>query len=358
VNANGSPGAYRYILAKGASGCIAASYALYSGPNGGLEFYVSRSKGTMYASSADAGTGVWDGGWHLVVGTFDGTTIRLFVDGSEVGSGTAYPGPIEYLLPDSNDLYTGNYPGCREHSFRGEISDVTVWNRVLTPTEVAALELTSQNQPDGSAPDGIAPIPSSPGQSPGGTAPTPSSPAQSPGGTAPTPSSPGQSPGATAPTPSSPGQSPGGTAPIPSSPGQASALDAPRILRRLRVSPSVFALVRGRHGRGGARITFTATRAGRVTFFVLRSMPGIRKGGMCLQPAAHAPVTPRLRCTRSLPIGHFARANGIGSNGINFTGLPGRTLAPGRYALEAVPTAAGLAGASVSTTFTVVPARR
>ena len=32
----GSPGSYRYILAKGGNGCVAASYGLYSGPDGGL----------------------------------------------------------------------------------------------------------------------------------------------------------------------------------------------------------------------------------------------------------------------------------------------------------------------------------
>ena len=59
--------------------CAAASYGLYTGPNGGLEFYVSSSRGTVYVRSPDAGAGVWDGGWHMVVGTYDGNTVRLFV---------------------------------------------------------------------------------------------------------------------------------------------------------------------------------------------------------------------------------------------------------------------------------------
>ena len=109
---SGSPGTYRYILAKGANGCIAASYGLYTGPSGGLQFYVSQHHGTVYARSPDAGQGVWDGKWHLAVGIYDGSTVRLYVDGVQVGSGTPWSGSLEYLLPDSNDLYIGNYPGC------------------------------------------------------------------------------------------------------------------------------------------------------------------------------------------------------------------------------------------------------
>ena len=140
----GSPGDYSYVLAKGATACIAPSYGLYSGPNGGLEFVVAKNR-TVYARSPDAGTRVWDGSWHFAVGTFDGTTIRLFVDGREVGSGTPYVGRLEYQLPDSNDLFIGDYPGCTtmttpgmHYHFVGNIDEVSVWSRALTPAEVTA----------------------------------------------------------------------------------------------------------------------------------------------------------------------------------------------------------------------------
>ena len=55
IERTGSPGAYKYVVAKGGHGCIAASYGLCSGPNGGLQFYVSRGGGTVYARSPDAG---------------------------------------------------------------------------------------------------------------------------------------------------------------------------------------------------------------------------------------------------------------------------------------------------------------
>src|SRR6185312_4948061 len=142
-----SPGAFRYIVAKGANGCIAASYGLYSGPSGGLQFYVSKGRGSTFARSRDAGQTTWDGQWHLAVGTYDGTTIRLYIDGNQVGSGTAWSGSLEYLLPDSNDFYIGNYPGCSDHNFLGDIDDVMVWNRTLTASDVAGLLAPAAGDP-------------------------------------------------------------------------------------------------------------------------------------------------------------------------------------------------------------------
>jgi hypothetical protein len=136
VNASGSPGSFKYIVAKGASSCSAASYGLYTGPSGGLVFYVSQNAGTSFTRSADAGVGVWDGNWHFVVGTYDGANVRLYVDGAPVGSATPLSGPIGYGLPTGNDLFFGHYDGCSGLDFRGSVDEPTVWSRALSPSEV------------------------------------------------------------------------------------------------------------------------------------------------------------------------------------------------------------------------------
>lgn len=141
VRATGSPGAYKYIVAKGASGCLASSYALYTGINGGLEFYVSQSGGISWVISPDAGTGIWNGNWHLVVGTYDGSAVRLYVDGRQVGSGTPLSGPIGYGLLTNNDLLFGNYAGCEGLNFTGSLDEPTVWSRALSPVEVSTANL-------------------------------------------------------------------------------------------------------------------------------------------------------------------------------------------------------------------------
>jgi hypothetical protein len=153
VKASRTPGNYMYIVAKGGNTCSASSYGLYTGANGGLEFYVAGNNGLTYSLSPDAGSGVWDGNWHSAIGTFDGNTVRLYVDGKQVGSGTPNTTPIAYGLPTSNDLMIGNYPACPSipEGFTGNIDEVKVFNRALGAQEiklaVQASNLIPQNIP-------------------------------------------------------------------------------------------------------------------------------------------------------------------------------------------------------------------
>lgn len=128
-------GQFAYIVAKGAQRCDAASYGLYTGPNRGLSFYVSQEGGDTFTRSPDAGSRVWDGRWHFVVGTYDGRSVRLYVDGVQVGSGAPLSGNIDYDFPD-NDLYLGHYAGCTGLDFRGAIDAPQVWSRSLSAAEV------------------------------------------------------------------------------------------------------------------------------------------------------------------------------------------------------------------------------
>jgi hypothetical protein len=147
VSSTSSPGSFKYVVAKGASGCLAASYGLYTGANGGLEFYVASNAGLTYAISPDAGTGIWDGNWHSVVGTFNGSSVELYVDGREVGSGTPNTSPIAYGLPTSSDLMIGNYAGCSGLDFSGKIDEVHVFNRALGAQEIHFGYVASQYLP-------------------------------------------------------------------------------------------------------------------------------------------------------------------------------------------------------------------
>jgi Concanavalin A-like lectin/glucanases superfamily len=133
VRAPSSPGAYSYIASKGAFRCSAASYGLYTGATGGLSFYVSNGA-YSYTLSPDAGTSVWDGKWHMVVGTFDGSTVRLYVDGVQVGTGTPSTITIQYGLPDGNQFSIGDYLGPCPTSlgFVGDMAAVAVLQGVMT----------------------------------------------------------------------------------------------------------------------------------------------------------------------------------------------------------------------------------
>ena len=144
VKAAQSPGPNAYIIAQGGGPtCTPSSYALTTGGDGGLQFDVS--DGASVSPSADPGPHVWDGNWHFVVGTYDGTTVRLYVDGNEVTPGTASNTVIGYQLP--TDTFTvGGYPdpNCRQFAFyTGALDEVRVYDRALTADEISQLQQAS-----------------------------------------------------------------------------------------------------------------------------------------------------------------------------------------------------------------------
>jgi hypothetical protein len=170
----GSPGGYRYIVSKGGTGCYTSSYALYTGEEGSVAFYVA--SGPHYTlSDQPAATAVWDGRWHRVVGTYDGRDVRLYVDGRQVGGDVAEPGGIDYGL-SSRAPYIGAYRAGCDLSFRGDIDTVEIYGAALSGAEIAA---------DAGLSAGVAP-PSIPGSGGGslasGPKPTPPPPPPPPAG--------------------------------------------------------------------------------------------------------------------------------------------------------------------------------
>jgi hypothetical protein len=137
VRAAQSPGSLRYVVSKGAMACTAASYALYTGGGGGLQFYLYDGNQTWLSPAVAPGS-VWDGNWHGVAGVFDGSAVRLYVDGHEVGSGTPFGGQIAYAVSDRR-LVLGHYTNqfCPfPTQFDGGADEVRVYHRALSPAEL------------------------------------------------------------------------------------------------------------------------------------------------------------------------------------------------------------------------------
>ena len=80
------------------------------------------------------------GTWEHIVGTWDGATLRLYVDGTEIGSKpfVGVPG-----LP-TNDLQIGNYPGPGKY-LNGALDEVALYDHALTATEIRAQYLGCEN---------------------------------------------------------------------------------------------------------------------------------------------------------------------------------------------------------------------
>ncbi len=76
--------------------------------------------------------------WYHMVGTCDGTNALLYINGALVASG---PVDLNYL-PTPAGARIGSAVCCGEY-FPGAITEASIWNRALSPAEVAALVNTS-----------------------------------------------------------------------------------------------------------------------------------------------------------------------------------------------------------------------
>jgi hypothetical protein len=80
------------------------------------------------------------GKWSFVVGTWDASGIRVYVDGVEQGINTA--AMVAQIMP--GDVHIGSpiagkpYPkGTNKSAFVGRIDELTIWNRALSPAEIS-----------------------------------------------------------------------------------------------------------------------------------------------------------------------------------------------------------------------------
>ncbi|WP_093420584.1 glycoside hydrolase family 2 TIM barrel-domain containing protein [Saccharopolyspora flava] len=115
-------------------------YALKMASENTLEFHIH--SGTWRTVRAEVPADFY-GAWHRVSGTYDGTALRLFIDGKEVGS-TPFTGAIDRSSAEVNigrDFETSwNDPSDVGWMGRGAIDDARIYDRALSPDELAAPE--------------------------------------------------------------------------------------------------------------------------------------------------------------------------------------------------------------------------
>jgi hypothetical protein len=131
--ADESPGTFRYLLAKGAQGCTAASYALQSAWHGGLQFVLWN--GSQQFMSGYVGPEIYDGRWHHAAGTWDGVNPKLYVDGELVPGGSVSNEVIDYEGPAGGGTI-GGYHGTCDLLFAGDIDEPHIWSTVLPVADI------------------------------------------------------------------------------------------------------------------------------------------------------------------------------------------------------------------------------
>ncbi len=101
--------------------------------NGLLTFNIGN--GTAFPGVVGA-VDVLDGNFHHVAGTWDGTTILLYVDGTLQGT-AALSSPANNSRPVNMGFTWGG--GTPRRFFRGTLDEVELFNRALSPTEIGAI---------------------------------------------------------------------------------------------------------------------------------------------------------------------------------------------------------------------------
>lgn len=134
----GSLPGYNTVIAKRDASATEANYALRTGTGGSsdeLEFYYANSGWHVYTTSnANLSTG----NWYFVTATYDGTTVRIYKNGTLLSGTCAYGLCNTSLVTDNNDLAIGRGGEYPEH-FIGLIDDVRIYNRTLPATEISQL---------------------------------------------------------------------------------------------------------------------------------------------------------------------------------------------------------------------------
>jgi YVTN family beta-propeller protein len=103
----------------------------YSGQR--LRFRLS-TNGTTHTLIGDGGS-LTAGAWTHATASYDGATMRLYLNGAEVGS-RAKSGNID--VDPAVNAWVGGNPGSNNQVFDGRIDELKIFSRALTPAEISA----------------------------------------------------------------------------------------------------------------------------------------------------------------------------------------------------------------------------
>ena len=101
------------------------SYGMYAW-QGGIDFWVNDDANDVFTTALPANS------WTHVAGTYDGSTIKIYMNGVLADS-FAYAGP---LIHSTAPLLIGDAAGTGNYHWNGGLDEVALYNRALTGTEI------------------------------------------------------------------------------------------------------------------------------------------------------------------------------------------------------------------------------
>jgi hypothetical protein len=153
VKWGGSPGGMtseKHIIEK--DSCDAGHFELYGGGGSAfaaahkVNFYIGSSEPSQYDSGASV-TSIDDGKWHFLTGTYDGSYVRIYVDGVDETDGAASNKTLN-SNPYSVDI-GGNCNGSGQVQgflWPGMMDEVRLWSRALSASEIKNLYQTGASK--------------------------------------------------------------------------------------------------------------------------------------------------------------------------------------------------------------------
>jgi len=136
---------------KGTSNTAYSRIISQDGPTGGADgygFYVTPSTnqvvfsiktdvtGTVTSSSSGV---LLDGAWHHLVGTYDGSNVNIYIDGSVVGTPVAGTGNLSYGIGGLTIGCMSEPTALPSFLFSGNIDEVAIWNSALSSAAVTEI---------------------------------------------------------------------------------------------------------------------------------------------------------------------------------------------------------------------------
>jgi hypothetical protein len=105
--------------------------ALQLANDGSGRFYLNRYNDAYYSTAT-----VDDGAWHFAAATYDGTTLKLYIDGVLQGSGVAVTMALDQTYSSGGMI--GDM-GTYGYAWNGSLSDGRIYNRALSLLEVQTI---------------------------------------------------------------------------------------------------------------------------------------------------------------------------------------------------------------------------